>query len=380
MQDYIKHVGMDVHAATIEVAIADGRGASRAYGRIANRAKAVERLVAKLSPDGEVMCFWYEAGPTGYGLYHQLIGLGHDCHVVASSLVPRKSGDRVKTDRRDALMLSRLGRAGELTSVWVPDDHQEAMRDLTRCREDAMLMQRVSRQQLGAFLLRYGRHYEVGRKRWTQVYFRWLSYQKFDEPVQQIVFQEYVDAVSQTTHRVDELTRSLEQACESWSLWPMVQALRALRGVDLVTAATIMSELGDLTRFDSPRQLMAFVGLVPSEHSSGERRRQGGITKTGNGHVRRVLIESGWCYRFPARKTAHLQRKAKAASPAVQAIAWTAQKRLCGRYRHLMDQGKPSTKACTAVARELIGFIWAIAQEMMGSGTGKRCAEPSTPL
>jgi transposase len=225
----------------------------------------------------------------------------------------------------------------------------------------------VARQQLGAFLLRHERHYDEGKKKWTKTFFRWLSDQKFESPVQQIVFQEYVDAVEQTSDRVDQLTKQLETSAQSWSLWPMVQGLCALRGVDLVAAAIIMSELGDIARFDSPRQLMAFLGLVPSEHSSGKSRRQGGITKTGNTHVRRVLVESSWCYRFPARMTKHLRAKAKHATAAVQAIAWKAQKRLCGRYQHLIRAGKLSVQTNVAVARELTGFIWAIARAMSPS-------------
>lgn len=374
MTDSIKHVGLDVHSATIEVAAADGghgqAGEVRRFGQIANRPAAVAKLIKQLSPDGQVLCFWYEAGPTGYELYRQLIAAGHDCHVVAPSLVPRKAGDRVKTDRRDAMMLARLGRAGELTSVWVPGPEQEAMRDLTRCRGDAKSMQRVAKQQLGAFLLRHGRHYDEGKGKWTKTFFRWLSDQKFASPVQQIVFQEYVDAVTQTSDRVDQLTKQLERCAQSWSLWPMVQGLSALRGVDLVTAATILSELGDITRFDSPRQLMAFLGLVPSEYSSGQSRRQGGITKTGNTHVRRVLVESSWCYRHPARMTKHMRGKARHATAAVQAIAWKAQKRLCGRYQHLIRAGKLAVQTNVAVARELSGFIWAIARAISPPGAG----------
>jgi len=403
MTDCIKHVGLDVHADTIEVAIAGGaagrRGSVRRFGQIANRPTAIAKMLQTLCPDGEVLCFWYEAGPTGYGLHRQLIALGHECHVVAPSLIPRKAGERVKTDRRDASSLARLGRAGELTNVWTPGLEQEAMRDLTRRREDAKSMQRVAKQQLGAFLLRHGRHYDEGPNKWTKTFFRWLLDQKFESAVQQIVFQEYVDTVTQTTDRVDQLTRQLETCVRDWSLWPIVEALMALRGIDLVSAATIMAELGDLTRLDSPRQLMAYLGLVPSEHSSGKSRRQGGITKTGNSHVRRVLVESAWSYRFPARKTKHLQRKAKKTSPAVQAIAWKGQKRLCGRYQHLISRGKIKVQACTAVARELTGFIWAIAQQvvqenessfppegggcrdpLVGQVTGSRLAEPSTAL
>jgi transposase len=285
--------------------------------------------------------------------------------VVAPSLVPSKAGDRVKTDRRDCEKLSRLDRAGELTPVWVPDQEQEAMRDLTRAREDMKGLERITKQRLNAFLLRYSRIYQSGKSRWTQAHFRWLEGLKFELAVQQIVFQEYVDAVKQAEARVAGLVKEMEKALQSWNLAPVVEALMALRGVKLITAMTIMAELGDITRFDSPRQLMSFLGLVPSETSSGLTRRRGGITKTGNGHVRRVLVESAWCYRFPARKTAHLQRRAEKCSAAVQAIAWKAQKRLCGRYTHLLNRGKLKVQVCTAIARELVGFIWAIACEVM---------------
>jgi len=225
---------------------------------------------------------------------------------------------------------------------------------------------RRTKQRLGAFLLRQGKFYQAGKRKWTQQYFRWLEQVKFDSPIQQIVFQEYVDTVVHLQARVKALELEMERALPAWSLAPVVEALMALRGIDLVSAMTLMAELGDVTRFDSPPQLMAFLGLVPSEDSSGPRRRRGGITKTGNGHARRVLVESAWSYRFPARKTAHLQRRARQTSTAVQAIAWKAQKRLCGRYQHLMGRGKLKVQVCVAVARELAGFIWAIACEVMG--------------
>ncbi|MFB3079860.1 MAG: transposase, partial [Lysobacterales bacterium] len=199
----------------------------------------------------------------------------------------------------------------------------------------------------------------------TQAHFRWLEGLKFDHAVQQIVFQEYVDAIKQAEARVAGLAKEMERVLQTWNLAPVVEALMALRGIKLISAMTIMAELGDITRFDSPRQLMSFLGLVPSESSSGPTRRQGGITRTGNGHVRRVVVEAGWCYRFPARKTAHLQRHAEKCSDAVQAIAWKAQKRLCGRYAHLLNRGKLKVQVCTAIARELVGFIWAIACEVM---------------
>jgi len=365
MHDSSKHIGLDVHKDTIAVAVADAKCEARSWGTIAHRSAEVAKLVKKLSPHGEVLRFYYEAGPCGYGLYRQLTGLGHDCRVVAPSLIPRKAGDRVKTDRRDAVNLARLGRAGELTAVWVPDGEQEAMRDLMRCREDAKAAERQARQQLGGFLLRHGRTYTAGRDKWTATFFHWLEKLKFQSPVQQIVFQEYVDTVRSAGDRVARLDTQIDEALAGWSLRPVVEALMALRGINTVAAMTTVAELGDLTRFASPAQLMSFLGLVPSEHSSGQSTRRGRITKSGNGHVRRVLTESAWCYRHPARKTAHLRRKARRASEAVQAIAWKAQVRLCGRYRRLIGRGMMPTKVATAIARELSGFIWAIYQQVM---------------
>jgi transposase len=361
-----KYVGMDVHKETIAVAVAkEGRGEPVYYGEISNTAESIRKLVKKVVSNGERVSFCYEAGPCGYEVYRQLIDLGQRCDVVAPSLIPRKSGDRVKTDRRDANTLTRLHRAGELTPVWVPDKEQEAMRDLTRAREDMKAMEGHAKQRLGAFLLRHGKKYP-GRSKWTQAYFRWLEGIKFEIPAQQIVFQEYVDTVKQMQGRVASLEEEMRHALEVWSLAPVVTGLMALRGIDIITAMTVVAELGDISRFDSPRQLMAHLGLVPSEHSSGGRRQRGGITKTGNGHARRVLIEASWCYRLPARKTAHLQRRAEKASETVQVIAWKAQKRLCKRYWHLINKGKLPVEACTAVARELSGFIWAIACDVMG--------------
>ena len=367
MKEFSKYVGLDTHKDTIAVAVADAiRGKPRYYGEIANTPDEIHKLAKALCPDGEVLSFCYEAGPCGYEIYRQISQLGHHCSVVAPSLIPTKPGERVKTDRRDSEKLCRLDRAGELTPVWVPDQEQEAMRDLTRAREDMKGLERTTKQRLNAFLLRYARIYASGKSRWTQAHFRWLEGLKFDVAVQQIVFQEYVDAVKQAEARVAGLEKEMEKALEHWVLAPVVESLMALRGIKLITAMTVMAELGDITRFDSPRQLMSFLGLVPSEASSGPTRRQGGITKTGNGHVRRVLVEAGWCYRFPARKTAHLQRRAEKCSSEVQAIAWKAQKRLCGRYTHLLGRGKLKVQVCTAVARELVGFIWAIACEVTG--------------
>ncbi|WP_308367910.1 MULTISPECIES: IS110 family transposase [unclassified Microbulbifer] len=346
------YVGLDVHKNSIAVAVArEGRDNPEYLGEIAHDSTSIRKLLKRLSPNGEVLNVCYEAGPTGYGLYRELTNRGHECDVVAPSLIPRKPGERLKTDRRDAQMLARLHRAGELTPVWVPDQEQEAIRDLTRAREDMKAIELKSRQRLGAFLLRHGKVYQ-GKSRWTQAHWRWLEEVKFDSPVQQIVLQEYVDAVSAAQQRVEDLEKVMREALQGWTLQPVAEGLMALRGVDVVTAMTILAELGDITRFDSPRELMAYLGVVPSEHSSGESRRQGGITRTGNGHVRRVLVESAHSYRYPARKTRCIQRRAEKTSDRVQAIAWESQKRLCGRSgcrktRALLEVAKFSCGECS---------------------------------
>ncbi len=361
MEKY-KFVGLDVHKETIAVAVAEANGGEVRYvGEIANTPEAVVKLIRQLKKDGTTLSFCYEAGPCGYGLYRQLRELGLACLVVAPSLIPKKAGDRVKTDRRDSLMLARLHRAGELTAVWVPDGAQEALRDLTRAREDMKHLQRQAKQRLLAFLLRHDKRYG-GKSNWTQAHYRWMEGVKFEHPVQQMVFQEYVDTVKAMTKRVGGLDDQIEKAAVKSVFWPVIEGLMALRGVNLLTATTVVAEIGDLRRFTGAPQLMAYLGIVPSEHSSGGTTSRGGITKTGNGHVRRVLVEAAWTYRFPARKTACLQRRAERTPGAVQEIAWNAQKRLCGRYRLLEGKGKPKVKVCTAIARELAGFIWAIGQ------------------
>ena len=291
---YGAYVGMDVHKDTIAVAAAlAGREAPAYCGEIANRPSEIGKLAAKLAAahGGELILFCYEAGPCGYEVYRQLTALGFDCEVVAPSRIPKAPGERIKTDRRDACKLARLSRSGELTGVWVPDEEQEAMRDLVRARADFKNAERKTRQQLGAFLLRHGRHWS--RSRWTLAHYAWLDGLRFERDWQEWAFREYLDAVRAASDRVAALTKQLDDALPSWSMAPVVRSLVALRGVDRITAMTLLSELGDVSRFDSPRQLMAYVGLVPSEHSSGARRHQGGITRTGNGHVRRTLVEVG---------------------------------------------------------------------------------------
>ncbi|MES9900956.1 MAG: IS110 family transposase [Sedimenticola sp.] len=366
------YVGLDVHKDTIAVAVArEGRGDPEYHGEINHSSAAVRKLLKRINKAGEVLNICYEAGPCGYGLYRELTLLGHECQVVAPSLIPRKTGERMKTDRRDALMLSRLHRAGELTAVWVPGQEQEALRDLTRAREDMKAIELKARQRLGAFLLRHSRVYE-GKSRWTQTHWRWLETVKFEIPLQQLVLQEYIDAVREAQRRVAGLEQQMHGAMKKWSLAPVAEGLMALRGVSLITAMTTLAELGDITRFDSPRELMSYLGLVPSEHSSGGSRRQGSITRTGNGHVRRLLVEAAWNYRFQARKTRCIQQRAEKTSERIQAIAWEGQKRLCGRYRTLIEAGKVKNQVTTAVARELAGFIWAIACEVMGKEHGSK--------
>jgi transposase len=269
------------------------------YGLIENTSQAITRLIKRLSK-GHSVRFCYEAGACGYEVHRQITTLGYQCDVVAPSLIPRKAGERIKTDRRDALSLARLYRAGELTAVWVPDQEQEAMRDLVRAREDMKGIELRARQRLGAFLLRHGLIYP-GKSTWTQAHFRWLEEVRLEHPVQQIVFQEYVDAVKQAQERARGVEEQMRLVLPSWNLAPAVEAISALRGVNMLTAVTVLAELGDISRFDSPRQLMAYLGLVPREHSSGASQWRGDITKTGNGHARRVLVEAAWTYRFPAR-------------------------------------------------------------------------------
>ncbi len=364
MKQFSKFVGMDVHKATIAVSVAEANGGEIRYlGEIENTSEALVKLVRQLRKGDAQLSFCYEAGCCGYGIHRQLTDMGWDCQVVAPSLIPRKAGDRVKTDRRDSMMLARLLRAGELTAVWVPDGAQESLRDLTRAREDMKEMQKKAKQLLSAFLLRYG-HAFNGKTNWTQAHFRWLETIKFTQPTQQIVFQEYIDTVVGLTKRVNTFDKHIASAATESIFWPMIEGLMALRGISLLAATTVVAEIGDLRRFPSAPQLMAYLGVVPSEHSSGGSKSRGGITKTGNAHVRRVLVEAAWTYRHQARKTAHLERRAERTTAEVQEIAWKAQVRLCARFRVMNGRGKLKVQTCTAVARELAGFIWAIGQAL----------------
>src|SRR5215472_15382333 len=359
LMDSITYVGLDVHKATVCVAVAEsGRGGEvRHVGVFANRPEILLKLAARLSKGGHRLSFCYEAGPCGYGLHRLLTGCGHECVVVAPSLIPVKVGDRVKTDRRDGLMLAKLHRAGELTPIWIPDAAHEAMRDLVRARATAGRVLSKARQHLQSFLLRHDQIYR-GVRAWTLAYRRWLTTVRFAHPAQQIVLQDYVHAVQDAEARLDRLTRQIEELLPSWSMAPVVAALQAMRAV------TLVAEVGDFRRFANARQLMAYLGLVPCEHSSGTSVRRGGITKAGNALVRRALIEGAWTYRMPARVSRELLLRQEEQPKPIREIAWKAQLRLCTRYRKLARSGKPANVVTAAIARELAGFIWAIARRV----------------
>jgi transposase len=364
-QDSTAFVGLDTSKLKISVAVAaEGRqGEVRFVGDIESSPEAVRRLVSKLADKHRQLAFCYEAGPTGYGLYRQITALGHECAVIAPSLIPKRPGERVKTNRRDAVTLARLHRAGELTRIWVPDPDHEAVRELVRARDAAMEDLRQKRQHLQSFLLRHGRIFS-GRKPWTRAHARWLAELAFEHPAQYLVLREYRQAIADAETRLERLTTQVAEIAAAWSMAPVVAAYQALRGVALLTAVTFVAEIGDVRRFESPRQLMAYLGLVPSESSTGQRVRRGSITKAGNPRARRVLIEGAWTYRFPARLSRLLQERQAGLPKIVREIAWKAQVRLCGRYRKLMAAGKRQTVVTTAIAREMAAFLWAIGREV----------------
>ena len=356
-------VGLDVHAETIAVAVAEAGGEVRSLGVIPNRLESVRKLVRKLGPV-EHLRACYEAGPTGYVLYWQLTQLGVSCEVIAPSLVPTKAGDRVKTDRRDAAKLARCHRAGELTAVWVPDADHEALRDLVRAREAAKKDQLKARHRLGKFLLRHGRRPD-GIKAWTKEYLEWIkSKVHFDQAALEATLADYLEEVDHVAARIVRLDKAIDEAVRQApaGIRAVIEALQSLRGVAQTTAATIVSELGTLVRFERPQQLMGYSGLVPREHSSGNRVQRGGITKTGNGHLRRVLVEAAWAYQHRPNVSGSILHRQKnlALDDEVKKMAWKAQQRLYKRYTALAARGKNKNQIVTAVGRELIGFIWAI--------------------
>jgi transposase len=363
MNASVIYVGLDVHKDSIVIAIArPGRESAEDWKTLPNDGAKLRKSLKSLARNGEVLRVCYEAGPTGFGLCRNLREVQIDCTVVAPSLVPSKPGDRVKTDRRDARKLAQFHRSGDLTEVHVPEQAVEAIRDLERARNAAKRAERVARHQLSKFLLRNDRHWD-GTTAWTKKHLDWVRVQKFDYAAQQRVLEDYLKAVEDLAERVDRLTDLLAELVEDTTLAPLVKALQAFRGVSLVSAVTIAAETGDLKRFQTPQQFMSYVGLVPSEDSTGTRRRQGRITRCGNGHLRTILVEAAWHYRHLPYMSQEIRRRNQGVADGVRKIAWEAQKRLNKRMYHLIHAGKGMQKTVTALARELAGFIWAVGQE-----------------
>ena len=369
MKEKVRFLGLDVHAETIAVAVAEADGEIRSLGTMANREESIRKLIKKLgAPEHLRAC--YEAGPTGYVLYWQLTQLGVECAVVAPTLVPTKAGDRVKTDRRDALKLARSHRSGDLTAVWVPDEDSEALRDLVRAREAAKQDQLRARHRLGKFLLRVGRRPTLGIKAWTEPYMAWVRQVGFEQPAQQATLLDYLHEVDHMAARVKRLEQAITEAVKlaSPQVQEVVKGLQALRGIAEISAVTIVAELGQISRFGTARQLMGYSGAVPSEDSTGERKKRGHITKTGNAHLRRIAVEAAWSYRHRPAIGPRLRKRQEGIPEPLKEIAWKAQVRLSKRYARLAAAGKDQRKIITAVARELLGFIWAIGVKVETAG------------
>lgn len=367
MSNNTRFVGMDVHSETIAIAVAEADGSVRSVGIIPNRLDSIRKALKKLGPKGDLrVC--YEAGPTGYVLYWQLTTMGVACKVVAPTLVPVKPGDRVKTDRRDAKKLARSYRSGDLTAVWVPDQGHEALRDLVRARETAKADQRRARHRLQKFLLRHGLRRPSGTTAWGVKHHEWIGQVKFDIVALDVTKQDYLHEVDHQTQRIERLERSIDEAVEAApaEVRDVIAALQALRGVAKTTAVGVAAEVGEFSRFEHPRQLMGYSGSVPSEHSTGGpgKARRGAITKTGNAHLRRLITEAAWAYRHHARVGWALGKRQEGLPAEVLEISWRAQVRLCGRYRRLTRRGKEKQKVVTAIGRELLGFMWAIAAQI----------------
>lgn len=355
----LRFVGLDVHKDTVVVAVAEGDGTvPHVLGTYPNDVPSLVKRLKKLGKGSALRCC-YEAGPTGLGLCRALRKAGVSCVVVAPSLIPRKAGELVKTDQRDAAKLARFLRSGDLTEVHVLDEQTEAMRDLERARDDAKNAERVARHQLSKFLLRHGRVYP-GKKSWSAAHLRWIREQQFEQEAHHRVLVESLRAVEEASARVERLTKDIGELVEGWHLKPLVQALQGLRGVKQLTAVILAAEIGGFARFATAPQLMAYLGLVPSEHSSGKSKQRGAITRTGNRHVRRILTEAAWSYRFRPAVSRDIRERNEGLPPEIQAIAWKAQHRLHSRYRVLLGKGKSKQQTITAIARELAGFVWAI--------------------
>ena len=367
MSEIITYVGIDAHKRELHVARLIGAATGPVTWTVANEPKAIDRLHRKLereAPGAVRVC--YEAGPCGYALQRQLTKGAVACVVIAPALMPRKPGDRVKTDRRDARKLAELFRAGLLTEVRPPTPAEEAVRDLCRARDDAREDVQRARHRLGKLLLRRGLHFP-GRKNWTKAHRRWITTIEWEHAAERAVVDDYLLAIDQVESRLGELDARLVETAQSEPYRQPVAWLRCFRGIDTLTAMLILAELHDFRRFPTARALMAYLGLVPSEDSTGGRHRRGRITKTGNSLVRRVLIETSWHYQHRAGVGPALAARRKGQPSRVIAIADKAQQRLCRRFRRLLAEHKPAPKVVVAVARELAGFIWAALQKPMAA-------------
>ncbi|NMM42811.1 IS110 family transposase [Pseudoalteromonas arctica] len=364
----ILFIGLDTHKEFNEVAyIEEHRGAQPVHlGRFSSSKVAVQKLVRQFESKypGATLHFVYEAGPCGYWIYRLITSLGHCCYVVAPSLIPKKPGEKIKTDKRDALKLAKLLKSEDLTPIYVPEPEDEAVRDLSRAREVAMKDLKDAKYQLKALLLRNNINYK-GTANWSQKHLRWLTELVLPHPAQHIVLQEFLQTITERISRLERLDNELTHHVHQWRYYPVVKAIQAMRGVRLLVATGVVAELGDLTRFDHPRKLMSYLGLVPSEHSSGGKRHIGAITKCGNGRARRLLVEGAHTYRYAANISTDMQKRHEGLPKDIIDIAWKAQLRLCKRYKKMIAKGKHYNLVVTAIAREMIAYIWAIAKEVV---------------
>ncbi len=367
-KDTLLFIGLDTHKESTDVAYVEDDRDSHClhYGKIQTTKPALIKLARHFSNrfPNTTLHFVYEAGPCGYWVYRLLSSLGHSCYVVAPSLIAKKPGDRIKTDKRDAIMLAQRLKQNDLTPIYVPEPEDEAIRDLSRAREATMHDLNDARYQFKAFLLRNNIRYD-GPANWSLKHLRWLTELILPHPCQQIVLQEHLQSVMERQNRLERLDNELSHHVRNWRYYPVVKAIQAMRGVRLRVAVGVIAELGDLTRFDHPRKLMSYLGLVPSEHSSGVHKRTGAITKCGNSRARRLLVEGAHSYRYVAKVSTEMQKRQEGLPKEIIDLAWQAQLRLCRRYARLMHRGKHRSIVVTAIAREMIAYIWAISREIV---------------